>query len=416
MRIRSLAEVCLVSMLASCGSSSSDASPVDGGVDSTSSDSGVTSDSSNEASSDASDASDGPSTMYPAFKPPRPKLGGGTTVIASPVFAPVFFPADSEQSTIDGSITSYLGSKEWSALSEYGIGAGTKSDAITLTEAAPTTATDDDIQAWLKTKLDGTHAEFGAVDATTLASKIFLLFYPASTTITYGSSTSCAGFGTYHSGLTLPSSAVVQYVVVPRCPPAPTATSVTYMLSSAPGDPSDGLGKVTGYSSFDVKTFPGNVAAGTEIGTACEFLAAVTPSDLSFAVARTWSNAASLAYHDPCVPTPDSGPYFTSVPIPADMLTFSGTKVKGVSLASGSATIEVQLLSDGPTSGDWSVKAFAPFVATTAFTFAFDKSTGNNGDVLHLTITGTALASPTVVAVTSTLGTRKTIEYFAIGK
>jgi hypothetical protein len=49
-----------------------------------------------------------------------------------------------------------------------------------LTETAAPTLTDTDIQSWLAGKLDGSHAEFGAVDATTI--------------ITAFGATSCSGF------------------------------------------------------------------------------------------------------------------------------------------------------------------------------------------------------------------------------
>jgi hypothetical protein len=71
-------------------------------------------------------------------------------------------------------------------VAEYGVTSATAGTSIALTETADTTLTSTAIETWLDGKLDGTNAAFGPVDATTLASKIFVLYYPSTTMITLG--------------------------------------------------------------------------------------------------------------------------------------------------------------------------------------------------------------------------------------
>jgi hypothetical protein len=115
-----------------------------------------------------------------------------------------------------------------------------------------------------------------------------------------------------------------------------------------------------------------------------------------FMVTRTWSNAAAERNADPCVP-PIGTPYFVAVPDLGDMVRIegpAGPTTTGVRLAVGEAkTIVVRLSSTGPTP-DWTVYAVAlpalPSVDGGApaptLDLSWDRQTGNDGDVLHLTI------------------------------
>ena len=394
--------VCLV---AGCGSSSGGgASPADSGAADTTP--------SGEASIDApgdvatETPSDGAS-KFPAFPDSRPQISkpADGKVIASPVFLGVYFGTDADQPTLDAMVSKFASSKYWSTLSEYGVGAATVSTSIAVTEAAPTAVTDNEIDTWLKGKLDGTHAEFGGVDATTLASKILVLFYPSTTTISAFGGKLCVGIGSYHAAATLASGAVAQYLVIPRCSGAPLAvsTSLTAMMVSAPTDP---IGAVSGWRIWNDGQYARELDA-PEVGTACQFLKPVTPPDLGFPITRIWSNAASVAFHDPCVPAPE-GPYFTSVPVQKDDISFAaGSKIKGIKLAAdGTADVEVHLSSDGPTTGPWTVKATS---LSGPLTFTFDSSSGKNGDVLHLHIVNSGTAGSPFFLL-SELGGRQTME------
>jgi hypothetical protein len=133
-----------------------------------------------------------------------------------------------------------------------------------------------------------------------------------------------------------------------------------------------------------------------------------------------WSNKAAAAYHDPCIPDP-VGPYFVSVPVTSDQVQvtlrpYAGkmdVTSKGVLVPVGTKkTVDVQLLSDGPTSGPWTVST--QLIDQADFKFSFDRTTGQNGDVLHLTITAPSTQEQGTVALYSTLEGRRTFYVFPV--
>jgi hypothetical protein len=120
-----------------------------------------------------------------------------------------------------------------------------------------------------------------------------------------------------------------------------------------------------------------------------------------FLVQRSWSNQAAAANLDPCVPA-TSSPYFGAAPEFSDRVPFFFDPFKtpetlGARLVIGaSTTIAVRLFSTGP-SPNWQVIAMevpavpgsTPLgqVPNPTLEFGWDRSYGNNGDVLRLTIT-----------------------------
>jgi hypothetical protein len=137
---------------------------------------------------------------------------------------------------------------------------------------------------------------------------------------------------------------------------------------------------------------------------------------------RIWSNSFALAGHDPCVPNIAGQAYFQSAPLLTEKISFSspllnGTlETQGVTIPVGqSKTIEVDLFSDGPTGGPWTVAAVdalaGQFGIPTTLTFKWDKTQGQNGDKLHLTATVTAadttFSGGHPFIITSTLGSKK---------
>ena len=130
----------------------------------------------------------------------------------------------------------------------------------------------------------------------------------------------------------------------------------------------------------------------------CEFSDAawVVDSQLNATVQRTWSNAASRAAKEPCVPVADV-PYFVAVPVlPDDVpITIYGASLMtpGVKLAIGeSATVQLLLVSSGDTGGPFTVTAQDRqdfFRRGRALSFRLDRSQGVNGEKLYLTITRT---------------------------
>jgi hypothetical protein len=98
------------------------------------------------------------------------------------------------------------------------------------------------------------------------------------------------------------------------------------------------------------------------------------------------------------VPLPTGDVYFNSYPVMPDMITYSSrggmVTSKGVEIPVGSSkTIELDLASNGPTSGPWTVSiADSSSTGNTYLSATFQECpgkstcTGKNGDKLHMTI------------------------------
>jgi hypothetical protein len=350
-------------------------------------------------------------TNYPASHPPMPTVasGGGRTV-ANPVIIPITFPADPSQSDIVA-FTSGIGATTfWSTIvSQYGVGAATSGTPVILTtdeEPAGTGGTIDDmngIQPWLQTQIAS-----GALMGTNGPNTIYAVYFPAGTTITLEGAQSCQSFGGYHNNfMTSDTGENVTYAIVPRCGTFETASGTLSGLDAITGPAShEYLEAVTdpdpssddAYSGVDNNDFIWELTlGGGEIGDMCaQFPGSFyKPSDFAYTVQRSWSNSAALASHDPCQPSLPGEVYFNAVgALPSIDLGGGIGPTTAISIPIHTSKIlEVDLYSDGPTSGPWTVSAIdaAEIMGQpAALTFSWDKTTGENGDKLHLTITSIA--------------------------
>jgi hypothetical protein len=381
-------------------------------------------------------AGDGGSATFPAPFGPAPQVGsGGGTVLASPKLVAITFDGDALRPQIE-QFAAGVGATEWwkTVTADYGVGALAAGNPVHLTDAAPATTTDADIQKYLAGKLDGTHPEFGAPDTST----IYTFFYPdATTTIVLGDATtgmkSCTDFGGYHNELTLPNGTNVVYAVVPRCPQGFAGMT--------------GIDSVTGTASHELveaatdplvvtaPAFSGTdddgvglelMLGGGEVGDMCVGTgnSFFKPDAFPFMVQRTWSNSAAAAGQDPCVPAMP-GPYFNAAAQAADQITFTNagqsTKFKGIQIPLGSSkTIDVVIYSDAPTDvitlGAMDNSALRGGAQQLAFTW--DKNTGKNGDTVHLTIKAVAMNANGIAPflITSTSGNRATLSGGVVGQ
>ena len=251
---------------------------------------------------DAAPPTDGAaSTEYPAFLPDAPRVVKGPGhVLASPRFIPVVFAADAYQGSIDAFVSAVGGSDYWrAATAEYGVGPATSVAAIVVQETPPTSIDDAlGIQPWLihnlasDPRFGGSAVDGGFGDAAldagwpdeagsgALAEAVYVIFYPAATTITRDGGTSCApsGFGGYHSHVTLPGGQQVFYAAIARCPPTyPLGAGTTlggfdfvsaitsHEMAEAATDPGS-----TAYIGVDAQhsAWPGGPSA--EVGDMCE--------------------------------------------------------------------------------------------------------------------------------------------------
>ncbi len=400
MRLSAFVSVFVVSSLSllyACGGSDGNAADAsDSGADD---DGGRHVDASRDAGPDVDNGS--PSTTYPAFKvdPPQVVSQHGP-VLAAPKIVPVYFHNDDTAFTT--SVTTFLkklpASTYWGpAETEYGVGAITVTDPVQLTDDAVASLDDSAIQTFLANEIS-TNTSWPAPDANT----IYALFYPPATTsitLGQGGGTSCQDWGGYHQDILSGGTTHVAYAVIPRC------TNF---------DGFTGLDAVTAAASHEIieastDPYPVNAPAyeqvddnhiiwefllgGGEVSDMCAQSRSsyYSPADVGATVTRSWSNAAAKAGHDPCVPT-DGTPYFNSMPLLAESVNIPGLgTTKGVNIAIGATkTIEVDLFSDAPTSGAWTVDAVdsATLQGTDPeLALAWDRTSGVNGEKLHLTIT-----------------------------
>ena len=229
---------------------------------------------------------------------------------------------------------------------------------------------------------------------------IYVIYWPSGTNISFDSDKSCSSFGAYHYSATfsLPDGGTQEasYAIEPRCNYGEgfLTQAATHELLEAATDARPG--KQRGWVMEDLSL----QYYGDEVGDLCDhpwgsvydvMSVQVPDGGAPFNVQRGWSNKSALAGHDPCVIPPATPPYFNTA-------VESGKQ--DVYLAVGeSAEIELQGFSDG-TMSDWtiSMEDQGPhYGAGATLSFALDKTTMNDGQTAHLTVTLTK--QPSIVWV-----------------
>jgi hypothetical protein len=383
-----------------------------------------------------------PSTTYPAYPVPTlPQIqrGPGSTLTDITV-VPVVYAGDPGAADVPAFLAKYAASAEWNAsVGEYGGKTMTVGATVTLSEAAPTTMGAKDFVSFLQAKLDGTHPEWGPTDNATFQRTIYLLIYPSGTTLSDvpGRST-CVDFFGFHSA------------VAPRLPdgglPPPGANPVPIVFAAAARCAATGytdaqtlsamisheLIEATlsptgpGYGQVDTPHQPWAVGMhGSEAADLCNVQGSYwEPPDVGFTIARAWSNAAAAAGHDPCVPGPAGEAYFGSFIAPSDQFPIAGAPgapmMGGVSVPVGQTrTVDVFLFSDRAVTGPWDVHAVEVSMSPSnppALSLSLDRTSGVNGEKVHLTITANKSVTQglTAVMLSSKLGTRETLWFTPI--
>ncbi len=346
------------------------------------------------------------SGTYPAFSPSVPQIASlGGRILTSPRLISITYPGDPLAGDVDKFVAKLGGSDYFTAAtSEYGIAAATSGTPIHLTESAPTGIDDAQIQSWISSKFQGTNPEWGMPDPNT----VYIIHYPSGTTVTLNHGSSCRDFSGYHSSVNLPGGAALAYAVIPRCPVGQIGgTAVTTLLDVVTAAGSHEIIEsiedpepmsAPGYRTFDANHLPW-VMLGGEAGDLCaqEPESFFKPDSLGYAVQGCWSNKAASAFHNPCSPT-SSGSYFnsalvTTADVDFDLVMNTGAPMptKGFKIAAGqSETIEVDLFSDAPTSGPWTLHASDVMTLLSGtpsnLGFSFDRDSGQNGEKLYLTV------------------------------
>jgi hypothetical protein len=415
--------------------------PIDSGQPQDSGAGGGTNDSgTNDAGTDAGFDAGFPAAAHLPLPQLTNRNDGG--VLTSPKIYLVFFPGDPNEAAVESftqKMVQFPGAYWTTTTAEYGVGPLAYGGKIELTgQTAPAMTSQAEIQVFMGQQISA--GTFGTPDP----QAIYTIFYPPQTVITqpnpvsafFGTVKSCDKFLGYHNNIALAltdggPSVDFAYAVLPTC--TADVEDLTDTLShewvEAATDPaltSNGLFSASGgprsaYFTVDDDHLLWAALGGGEAGDLCiqEGPAiGITPPDIGHRVQRSWSNASAAAGHDPCVPL-TSAPYFNSVPVLTETVTLNSALVgmyttKGIKIAiNQTKTIEVDLFSDAPTGGPWTVKAedllVRQFGLNQTLAFAWDKTSGQNGDKLQLSITVTG-ASPITGAhgfvITSTKGSK----------
>ena len=388
-----------------------------------------------------------PSTSYPAPHPPLPVLtnAAGGPVLLTPTIHFVLYPGDTNAAALATYAQHLAASTYWPATTqEYGVGMLSYGGTTILTgQTAPAMITSGQVQTWMGQMIQS--GAFGAPDPQT----IYTVVFPSTTQIQqpnpvspiFGPVNSCTNFTGYHDNVSIPVTdgsppESFAYAIIATCTTSlDELTSVmSHEWAEASTDP-----QVTSTGDFNLSGGPNAayfsvdadhiiwdlLSSGGEAGDLCQperSQAIYTPSDVGNAVQRTWSNKLASASHDPCAPDPAGLPFFDSAPVLDQTVTFmsaiTGTiTTKGVTIRVGeSRTIEVDLFSDGATSGPWTVTAddllnrdYSSYGLAKTLSFQWDRTQGTNGEKLHLTITVTGasiIGGTHAFVITSTLGSR----------
>jgi hypothetical protein len=339
-------------------------------------------------------------TFVPAAYAPLPQVATmGGTVLTAPKVQPIVFAGDDASGDIVTFLSDLTRTGYWKATtSEYGVGALTVLPAIMIPSSAPLETTDALLRAQLTANTSGFAPAWGAADP----SVIYLFVIPEGSTVDNDQSTCCDDFGGYHYE-TPAGNVTIPYAVGCACPGFfgitvgsldERTTAISHELVEAATDPFPKTNPA--YQGEDPADAIWGYITGGEVADMCAFDddATFVPTGSKYMVQRSWSNTAARRPDNPCVPKATASAYFNSFPVTEPITLGSGADTfttHGVSVPLGlSKTIDVQLYSTAATPGPWTVSAldYDAWVlgAQANLKLALDKSEGQNGDVLHLTI------------------------------
>lgn len=355
-------------------------------------------------------------------------------VLSSPELVPIFFSNDSDSEVTIPTMTAFYDgighSMYWAALQEYGILAPSGVLPTMLTEAAPATIDDSgpgsQLQLWLQSEITA-----GSVPIPGKGT-LYVINYPASTTVTANGAMSCLYFGGYHADMQLTDGSPVAYAVIPRCTGQQFGVSLTNLQTATAAASHELIEAATdpyplfnpAWSHVDAAhIFWDEAQGGSEIGDMCELNAGsfYQFADFGYTVQRFWSNAAALQGADPCAPAVPGGAFFNTVP---DLQSRASFVYDGIDYTIDAASIPVgttgtttlDLYSDGSTSGPWTVQVqdlaslegLPPLLS-----FVLPVASGQSGDQLQLGVTVNSPGDPgsngevtntEAFLITSTLG------------
>jgi hypothetical protein len=350
-----------------------------------------------------------------ADDPPQVITSGGT-VLSAPKIQLIAYAEDPNVADYQAFYEEFASTSEWKEQTgEYGIGPLTVLPPIMIAGTPPKTLNDNDgtitpFQQTLVDNVSGASPTWGAADPST----IYMFQLPKGTVVNSGGNCCIdGGFYGYHGQVAV-GSAQIAYGVSCDCgaqqgPPTLTeletiTTTLSHEAVEAASDPFPYTNLA--WSGTDPDHLAWTSLTGGELADMCEYNldSNYRPAGAKYMIQRSWSNAASKAGNNPCVPAPPTGPYFNSVPVLTDTVDETdqfgnSSPTKGVIIPLGQTkTIDVKLEADGTTSGPWTVTAldasyyffggdqFLDVSFDGGATSGMSTATGSAGDVLHLTI------------------------------
>ncbi len=333
-----------------------------------------------------------PAAPYPAPHAAYPQVENqGGQVLKSPKFVIITFDGDPLREDIEKFAQGIGATAYWKAVTaEYGVGPATVAGTVHVATAAPKTIDGTELEQWLTDNVTAPAQGWPAADVDV----VYAVFYPDGTTVNETDSagrivgTSCMDFGGYHSEFALPSMQV-PYVLVPRCQGRGYGQGSFHSTLAGSHEFVEVATDPLPFTNPAFAQLDANhllwvyLIGGGEVSDMCaqDPAAAYRPDDLPYMIQRSWSNAAALAGQDPCVPaTP--GVYFNAT-VTAEDVKVQGLATQAIRVPVGKdRTIDVNLFSTAPLDA-WSVSVDTMDPALSA---SLDVDTGQNGDVLKLTI------------------------------
>ncbi len=326
-------------------------------------------------------------------------LGG--PVLTAPKVLPITISGDQGLNDVTAFLNEFAGTATWGQVTgEYGVGPLTVLPAVTMNTPASKTVSDSTLQSILAANTSGANPPWGAADGQT----IYLFLLPQGIIEQDADGACCTDFDGYH--LEARSGGVsVPYAVSCACPgfdgPAVTpvqerTVAISHELVESATDPFPSTNPA--YLQEDDDDYVWTLVTDGEVADMCEFNddANVVPPGATYMVQRSWSNAAAARGDNPCVPSATTTPYLNTFPalgpITANGIA-AGFKTQGLSIPLGQTkTVALTLSSAAPTDNAWTVQAFdydqaIAGASTPGLTLSLDKTSGRNGDVIHLTVT-----------------------------
>lgn len=350
---------------------------------------------------DAGFDSDQDPDVYPAVHHPMPLfVDYGGPVLLDPGIVTVTFVGDAWRDQLR-TYDKFLVTSDWwktVATVPFFIGPGTDQGDVELPDTVSGKLFDNDVDIKPFLQKEIASKALPTPDASTL----YVLYFPAATTITLSGATSCVQFGGFHDNTTYTSGATslpVSYVVVPRCDSTSTddvTNAASHEIVEAATDPQPSTAIGWYMADDDAWTLEqAGLQGGAEVADVC--IGRPPYTDNGYPLVRSWSNAAAKASHDPCQPT-DPGKVFYSAAIDTHGITENGIPTDGyVIMAQGaSEDVGVVIFSDAPLPSDVSLVAGARSNSTNpsdvapiglGITAALSRTSGHNGQAVTLTLT-----------------------------